>query len=269
MADGHGFAHPRRFGFACHLGLLLDVPTIGVAKTRLVGTHGTVDERAGATTPLEDDREIIGSLVRTRERVRPIYVSVGHRIGLPAAVRWALACARGYRVPAPTRLADALSRVAKQRMLDATLSIVIEQRAGEAGRWEWVREDDEVVYRHELIPMPTHYGCSVDLINDADGELLDVMFIDQRPYERNQKVDVRIVDVLERGDGDHKLLALPLDAEPHGTATARRLAKERTRIWQYFIDLKRPVTRWGGEQAALDIIERCRASKGPRRSGAQ
>lgn len=259
MADGHGYAHPRRFGFACHLGLLLDTPTIGVAKSRLIGSHGVVPDAAGGSTHLEDAGETIGSLLRTRERVRPVYISVGHRISLGAAERWVLSAARGFRVPAPTRLADRLSRVAKQRMLDATLDIVIEQRAGEHGRWEWIADDGVVVFRHDLPPMPSHYGCSVDLINDADEELLDVMLVDDRSYDRGEKLAVRVVDVLQRTDGDHKLLAVPVDVEPYSTATTGRLARERPRIWRYYVDLGKPVTGWGGEDAALSLIESCRA----------
>lgn len=260
MVDGHGYAHPRRFGFACHLGLSLEIPTIGVAKSRLIGSHDVVPDASGAKKPLEDHGEQIGSLLRTREHVRPIYVSVGHRIGLDSAERWVMFAARGYRVPAPTRLADRLSRVAKQRMLDATLDIVIEQRAGEQGRWEWIAGDDAVVFRHDLPPMPTHYGCSVDLLNNADGELLDVMLIDDREYERGEKLAVRVVDVLKRSDGDHKLLAVPLDVEPYSAETKSRLEKKRTRIWQYYIELEKPVTRWGGEDGAVEVIQSCRTT---------
>jgi inorganic pyrophosphatase len=258
MADGHGYAHPRRFGFACHLGLLLDVPTIGVAKSRLIGAHGTVGEAVGSRADLVDHEEVIGSLLRTRERVRPIFVSIGHRIELQAAERWAVACARGYRVPAPTRLADRLSRIAKQRMLDLTLPIVIEQRAGEHGRWEWVADDDDVVFRHELPPMPVHYGCSIDLLNKADAELLDVMLVDDREYARGAKLEVRVIDVLERADGDHKMLALPLDHEPYAAGTGRRIAEERERIWRWYVETGKPVLRWGGEEAALELINQCR-----------
>lgn len=120
MVDGHGYAHPRRFGFACHLGLLLDIPTIGVAKSRLIGAEQRLGVRRGARADLVDDGELIGSLLRTREGVRPVYVSVGHRISLAAAERWVLACAPRYRLPEPTRLADRLSREAKRRMLERT-----------------------------------------------------------------------------------------------------------------------------------------------------
>ena len=109
MVDGHGYAHPRRFGFACHLGLLLDVPTIGVAKSRLIGDAGTVAGPRGSRADLMDGGEVIGSLVRSRQGVRSIYVSVGHRTGLAAAERWTVACATKYRVPEPTRLADRLA----------------------------------------------------------------------------------------------------------------------------------------------------------------
>ena len=105
LVDGQGTAHPRRFGIACHLGLAIDVPTIGCAKSRLVGTHQEPDEQKGAWTSLVDHRESIGAVVRTRTGVRPIYVSPGNTIDLESSVRWALACSPRYRVPVPTRLA--------------------------------------------------------------------------------------------------------------------------------------------------------------------
>ena len=106
LVDGQGLAHPRRFGLACHLGLLLDVPAIGCAKSRLVGEHGAPGEAAGSRTDLIDGGEVIGGVVRTRAAVKPIFVSIGHRIGLAEAEAWALRCCRGYRLPEPTRLAD-------------------------------------------------------------------------------------------------------------------------------------------------------------------
>lgn len=251
MVDGHGYAHPRRFGYACHLGILLDLPTIGVAKSRLVGEAGTVAGTRGSRGNLVDGAEVIGSMLRTRQGVRSVYVSVGHKIGLAAAERWALACSAGYRVPEPTRLADRLAGEAKRRMLDATIEIVIEQRAGEPGRWEWDRDADEVRYQHELTPMVTHYGCSVDIINPADGELLDVMLVDDAPSARGERVLVRVVDVLERADGDHKLLALPLGVR-------RDLTGIRERIWDWYVALQKVLIRWGGEEAAIALIRECR-----------
>ena len=105
LVDGQGTAHPRRFGIACHLGLAIDVPTIGCAKSRLVGTHQQPAEAKGAWTPLEHGGDTIGAVVRTRTGVRPIYVSPGNNIDLESSVRWALACSPRYRVPVPTRLA--------------------------------------------------------------------------------------------------------------------------------------------------------------------
>jgi deoxyribonuclease V len=258
MVDGHGYAHPRRFGFACHLGLLLDLPTIGVAKSRLVGEQGTVAGPRGARADLTHEGEVIGSMVRTRQGVRSMYVSIGHRLSLAAAERWALACARGYRVPEPTRRADRVAGEAKRRMLDLTLRMVIEQRAGERGRWEWVAADDAVVFCNDLVPMPTHYGCSIDIINPADGQELDVMLLEDTDRARNEKLSVRVVDVLERSDGDHKLLALPVDAEPYAPATQRRLARARDDCWRFYTEIERPITHWGGEDRALEIIEACR-----------
>ena len=105
LADGQGRAHPRRFGLACHLGLVLDVPTVGVAKTLFVGTHEPVGENAGDWTPLLHKGETIGAVVRTRARVSPVYVSVGHRIDLPSAIALTLRCVGKTRLPETTRKA--------------------------------------------------------------------------------------------------------------------------------------------------------------------
>ncbi len=111
--DGHGYAHPRRFGIACHLGVLLDCPTIGCAKSRLVGSHAEPGRRVGSWAPLldareggEGSREIIGAVLRTREGVKPIYVSQGHRVSLERAIELVRAVSSGYRIPRPTREAD-------------------------------------------------------------------------------------------------------------------------------------------------------------------
>ncbi len=105
LVDGQGLAHPRRFGLACHLGLLLDAPAIGVAKSRLLGEHGPLGEAAGSRADLLDAGEVVGGVLRTRVGVKPVYVSIGHRIRLPEAEAWVLRCCRGYRLPEPTRLA--------------------------------------------------------------------------------------------------------------------------------------------------------------------
>jgi deoxyribonuclease V len=109
LCDGQGLAHPRRFGLASHLGVLLDVPTIGVAKSRLVGTHGPVPEARGAWVPLRDGAETIGAVLRTRAGARPVYVSVGHRVSLETAVETVLRCAPRYRLPEPVRRAHVLA----------------------------------------------------------------------------------------------------------------------------------------------------------------
>ena len=114
LVDGHGIAHPRRFGIASHLGILLDLPTIGVAKSILVGSADEPGEPPGDSTPLLDGDETIGTALRTRTRSRPIYVSPGHRVSVEAAASLVMRCARGYRLPEPTRLAD---RLAGQREL--------------------------------------------------------------------------------------------------------------------------------------------------------
>ena len=109
LCDGQGYAHPRRLGFASHLGLASGIPSIGVAKSRLIGTHRKPGRRAGARTPLMDGAEVIGAVLRTRDGVAPLFVSSGHKIGLDAAVRWVLGCCRGYRLPETTRWADGLA----------------------------------------------------------------------------------------------------------------------------------------------------------------
>jgi deoxyribonuclease V len=106
LVDGHGIAHPRRFGIACHLGLLLDKPTIGCAKSILVGEAAEPGERAGSTAPLVDKDEVVGIALRTRDRVKPIYVTTGHRVSLESAVQIVTRCLDGFRLPKPTREAD-------------------------------------------------------------------------------------------------------------------------------------------------------------------
>jgi len=105
LVDGHGLAHPRRFGIACHLGLLLDLPAIGCAKSRLVGEHGPVAEFPGSQAEVMDRGQVVGVAVRTRVGSKPLYVSIGHRVDLDGAVRWVLNCVRDYRLPEPARLA--------------------------------------------------------------------------------------------------------------------------------------------------------------------
>ena len=111
LYDGQGIAHPRRFGIASHVGLLLDVPSIGVAKTRLVGEHRRLPARKGAWVPLVDAGETIGAVLRTRAGVAPLYVSIGHRVSLLAAIRWVMACTARYRLPETTRWAHHLASV--------------------------------------------------------------------------------------------------------------------------------------------------------------
>ena len=114
MTDSHGRAHPRRFGFACHLGVLLDHPTLGVAKSILIGEpQGALEPEKGHHVPLVDDSETIGAVLRTRTDVNPVYVSVGHRLTLDDAVALALDSSPRYKIPEPTRQAHKLSRAAK------------------------------------------------------------------------------------------------------------------------------------------------------------
>jgi deoxyribonuclease V len=119
LCDGQGIAHPRRLGIACHLGLLTDLPAIGCAKSRLIGSYQEPDEEKGARAPLLIGQEQVGSVIRTRENVKPVFVSIGHKIDLPTAEQIVLTCATRYRLPEPTRLADQLVAAAKRQTPNA------------------------------------------------------------------------------------------------------------------------------------------------------
>ena len=116
MCDGQGLAHPRRFGIACHLGLLTGLPAIGVAKSRLAGSHEEPGHEKGDWASLADiakggaPAEQIGAVLRTRVGVKPVYVSTGHRVSLKTALALTLSCTGRYRLPEPVRLADKLSK---------------------------------------------------------------------------------------------------------------------------------------------------------------
>jgi deoxyribonuclease V len=105
LVDGQGIAHPRRLGLASHLGLYLDTPTIGCAKSLLCGQYEEPDTEPGSYSNLMDKRETIGAALRTRPGAKPLYISTGHRVDLKTAIRWVLECCRGYRLPEPNRLA--------------------------------------------------------------------------------------------------------------------------------------------------------------------
>lgn len=109
LCDGQGIAHPRRFGIASHLGLLCGIPSIGVAKTRLIGEHVEPPDRRGASVPLLDHGETVGAVLRSRPGVKPLYISIGHRISLATALDYAMACVTRYRLPETTRWAHRLA----------------------------------------------------------------------------------------------------------------------------------------------------------------
>jgi deoxyribonuclease V len=110
MLDAHGTAHPRRFGLACHLGVVFDVPAIGVAKTRLTGKYREPGHEKGDASDLVDGDEVIGRVLRTRGRIKPVFVSTGHRATLEDAAALTLTCCTRYKLPEPTRLAHRLSK---------------------------------------------------------------------------------------------------------------------------------------------------------------
>ncbi|MBM4462339.1 MAG: deoxyribonuclease V [Chloroflexi bacterium] len=105
LVDGQGIAHPRRLGIASHLGLLLNTPSIGCAKSILCGKHGLLEKDTGSFAEMKDGAEVVGVALRTKAGVRPVYISVGHKVDLPTAISVVMNCCRGYRLPEPMRLA--------------------------------------------------------------------------------------------------------------------------------------------------------------------
>ncbi len=131
LADGQGIAHPRGFGVACHLGLLLDLPTVGVAKSLLVGEHGALAARAGSSAPLLFRGAQVGWALRSRTGVKPVFVSPGHRVGLSAALRLVRRIRGGFRLPGPIRAADSTSRAFRRGNLDRRITYAL-SASGEA-----------------------------------------------------------------------------------------------------------------------------------------
>jgi len=116
IIDGQGIAHPRGFGIACHVGVLLDIPAMGIAKKRLYGNYDEPGEKRGSSSPLmSKEGDVIGSVLRTRDNTKPVFVSPGHRLDTESAREIALQCARGYRIPEPTRRADIYVAELKKR----------------------------------------------------------------------------------------------------------------------------------------------------------
>ncbi|MWP61846.1 deoxyribonuclease V [Gilliamella sp. Pas-s25] len=109
FVDGQGVAHPRRLGIASHLGLLLDMPTIGVAKKKLCGQYKPLPKQAGSVTPLQDKQDQIGWVLCSKNNCNPLFISAGHRVSQDSALKWVNLCLRGYRLPEPTRWADAIA----------------------------------------------------------------------------------------------------------------------------------------------------------------
>lgn len=109
LCDGQGRAHPRRFGVACHVGLLADIPAVGIAKQKLCGEHECLPEERDSTVALLDGPEQIGTVLRSRTGIKPLYVSIGHRVSLASAVQFVQQCLAGYKLPEPVRWADGLA----------------------------------------------------------------------------------------------------------------------------------------------------------------
>jgi deoxyribonuclease V len=121
FCDGQGYAHPRRMGLASHLGIVLDLPSIGCAKSLLIGRHGRVGRQRGAWSALSDGDETVGAALRTRADCAPMYISTGHRVSLLTALRLTLSVSDGTRVPRPTREADRLVSRTKRETLEAAV----------------------------------------------------------------------------------------------------------------------------------------------------
>jgi len=118
MCDGHGLAHPRRFGIACHVGVLTRIPSVGCAKSRLVGDFKIPGNKRGSGSRLMSKGEVVGSVLRTKTGINPVFISLGHKMDLQTAKKIALQCAVGYRIPEPTRLADRLVARVKKEQFD-------------------------------------------------------------------------------------------------------------------------------------------------------
>ena len=116
VCDGQGLAHPQRFGLACHLGVIFDIPAIGCGKTRLLGEYQNLGPTRGAFVPLVDNGEVIGNVLRTQSGIKPIYVSIGHRISLSTSCDWILKLSPKYRLPETTRQADQLVNATVSRL---------------------------------------------------------------------------------------------------------------------------------------------------------
>ena len=126
ICDGQGIAHPRRFGIACHIGVLTGIPSIGVAKKRLWGEHDLVSDKKGSWVPLKDKGELIGVVLRTRRKVKPVFVSPGHKISLKTATYYVIGCVKKYRLPEPIRWAHRLA--GEKRLMNLTRRAVQEER---------------------------------------------------------------------------------------------------------------------------------------------
>lgn len=110
FVDGQGITHPRRFGLASHLGILVDIPTIGCAKSLLCGMHEPVEEQQGSYQYVIDNNEIIGVALKTKIKSKPVIISIGHKVDLPNSIKWTLNSCKGYRLPEPCRLAHMASK---------------------------------------------------------------------------------------------------------------------------------------------------------------
>lgn len=173
VADGHGIAHPRRFGLASHLGVVTGLPAIGVAKTP-PGDYLAPAEERGATSRLTENGEQVGVALRTRAGVKPVFVSVGHRMDLPTACRFVLALTPRYRLPETTRLADQLcrralrDRVGRVRQSPGGLGLT-DHREGREHLVEGIEDDGEVRLVQVADREPERVRAPTDLVRERSG----------------------------------------------------------------------------------------------------
>ncbi|MDP2917344.1 MAG: deoxyribonuclease V [Dehalococcoidia bacterium] len=125
IVDGQGIAHPRRMGLASHLGLCLDTPTIGCAKSLFIGTYEVPEQEAGSWSSIVDAGETVGAALRTKTAVKPVFVSIGHMVDLPSAIHWVLECRKGHRLPEPSRMAHLASKADHASKQDSKQSVKV------------------------------------------------------------------------------------------------------------------------------------------------